>query len=113
VNLLAATALSATILVVVGCGGRSQRASDLVLVSCGNVSVGIGWRVSATGNLECASARELISSFFEPRCLPAQRNLGTPCTVNGYRCGETALSGGAALVRCTRSTSFAVARSNH
>ena len=59
-------------------------------------------------------ARKVIRTFFSiSRCLPAQRDPGTACTVGGYRCIERALPDDAGLVRCTRPGRLVSARSNH
>ena len=81
---------------------------------CGYLSVGKGWRVHATRNVGCVSARKLVRSFFSaPRCLAAQRHPGTACTVGGYRCIERALPDDVGLVHCTRPGRLVAARSNH
>jgi hypothetical protein len=88
--------------------------SGLATRSCGYLPVGKGWRVRATRNVRCVSARKLIRTFFSvSRCLPAQRHPGTACTVGGYRCIERALPDDVGLVRCTRPGRLVSARSNH
>ena len=94
--------------------GRSQVHSGLEMRSCGYLSVGKGWRVRATRNVKCVSARKLVRTFFDlPRCVPAQRRPGKACTVSGYRCVETALPDDVGLVRFARSGRVVSARSNH
>jgi hypothetical protein len=97
-------------------GGRAQTRSGSGLPTgpCGYLSVGKGWRVHATLNVSCVSARKLMRTFFSAsRCLPAERHPGTACTVGGYRCIERALPDDVGLVRCTRPGRLVSARSNH
>ena len=116
-KLLLTAALCASVLVASGCQShsksRSQRRPSLELVGCGSVSVGKGWRVLATRNVQCAAARGLVKTFFAvPRCIPAQRHSGSTCGVSGYRCRETARAEDVGLVQCTRSTTMVLAKSN-
>ena len=111
--------LVAALLVVASMAAADGRAhthggSGLTTRPCGYLSAGKGWRVHATRNVRCISARKLVRTFFSaPRCLTAQRHPGTACTVSGYRCIERALPDDVGLVRCTRPGRLVAARSNH
>jgi hypothetical protein len=117
VKLLTPAVLCVAVLVGTGCQSQSKSRSQprprLELVGCGSVSVGKGWRVLATRNVQCAAARGLVETFFAaPRCVPAQRHSGTTCGVSEYRCRETARAEDVGLVQCTRSTAMVLAKSN-
>ena len=110
--LLLGLSLGAASIAGVGCHGRTHVGSRIETRSCGYLDVGKGWRVHATRNVNCTSARKLVTSFFVPDCDAAQRSPGKACTVSGYRCVETQPGDDRGLVRCTRPARLVSALSN-
>jgi hypothetical protein len=71
----------------------------LGLRSCGNVPLGIGINVRATGNVICTKARHVAADYHrDQHCFSQMR-----CPVDGYSCGSGyTFDGGAAFVTTCR-----------
>lgn len=91
--------LALVVAAVSACGSSTNR-STAPFRSCGMLSVGIGWHVSAGSAMSCRSAMTLMRAYFHG---PSERK-----TV-GYTC--TSHHGG--RIRCVRDGMAVIAVANH
>jgi hypothetical protein len=93
------------VLAFAGVADAAGQSAPLRTRSCGTLSLGIGWHVTASPNVTCASARLLIMTYLKRR-----DNRQATTVPYRYACSRRDLPD-AEHIRCVRATRLVTARS--